>query len=316
MNNQKGLPVRQAGQVILILILVMSVALAIGLSVIQRSLSDVSTSTDIEESSRAFSAAEAGIERILSGGTPPFVNFSENNSTASATSYNFPAPPGQGDNNRQRPFECPPGDTSFAKESVAQVWLADPNSSSPTNPLAPAEYYKQTSLDVYWGLKNSTDKAALEVILVYWDGAKYVTRKWYLDQTDAVRSGNTQFTPVNCSINIPQLPNYQCQYRLGGTLGSSTDPGGPLPASPSVLMLLRARTLYNETSQPFAVQAVGTCTGVGQTPQDCWLPPQAKIIVSKGTSGQTRRIIQLCQVPKVVPSYFDYAIFSEDEIAK
>lgn len=300
MKNQKG----QKGQVVLILILVMSVALAIGLSVVQRSISDISTSTKIEESSRAFSAAEAAIEKVLSGGVPPVINFSENNSTASATNYDLPAPPAIGD--RQMPFECPPGDTSFAKESVAQVWLADPNSS--TNP--PAEYYNpplsERALDVYWGLKGSDDKAALEVILVYWDGAKYATRKWYLDQADVVRSGNTGFTAVDCTVNIPQLPNYQCNYTLGG----SADPDGSLPASPSILMLIRARLLYNATSQPFAVQAVGTCG------QDCWLPTQAKIIVSKGTSGQTRRIIQLCQVPKVVPSYFDYAIFSEDEIAK
>ena len=53
------------GQILLALILVMTVALAIGLSVIQKSLVDVSTSTKVEQSSMAFSAAEAGIERSL-----------------------------------------------------------------------------------------------------------------------------------------------------------------------------------------------------------------------------------------------------------
>ena len=58
MNNERG-------QIILVLVLVITVALAIGISVVQRSLSDISTSTKVEESSRAFSAAEAGIERAL-----------------------------------------------------------------------------------------------------------------------------------------------------------------------------------------------------------------------------------------------------------
>ena len=46
--------------IILILVLVMTVALAIGISVIQRSLSDISTATKVEQSSRAFSALWQG----------------------------------------------------------------------------------------------------------------------------------------------------------------------------------------------------------------------------------------------------------------
>src|SRR3989339_1641784 len=84
MKNQQGLPRRQAGQVILILILVMAVALAIGISVIQRSLSDISTSSKVEQSSRAFSAAEAGIEKALRGDATA-VSFPENNSSATVT---------------------------------------------------------------------------------------------------------------------------------------------------------------------------------------------------------------------------------------
>ena len=55
----------QKGQVILILILVMTVGLAIGLSIVQKSLVDISTASKIEQSSRAYSAAEAGVERAF-----------------------------------------------------------------------------------------------------------------------------------------------------------------------------------------------------------------------------------------------------------
>ncbi len=53
MNNQKG-------QLILILILVMTVALSIGLSIVQKSLVDVSTSSKVEQSSRAFQLLRQG----------------------------------------------------------------------------------------------------------------------------------------------------------------------------------------------------------------------------------------------------------------
>src|SRR3989344_8166868 len=134
MKNQQGLPRRQAGQVILILILVMTVALAIGISVIQRSLSDISTSSKVEQSSRAFSAAEAGIEKALRGDSSG-VNFVDTASSA------------QVEDSGLRPrarenFEHPP----IGKEQVAQVWLADPNNLD--------EYYKQTALEIAWGAPN------------------------------------------------------------------------------------------------------------------------------------------------------------------
>mgnify|MGYP001561246056 CR=1 FL=1 len=311
MRSQKGLPVRQAGQVVLILILVMTVALAIGLSVIQRSLSDVSTSSKVEQSSRAFSAAEAGIEKALSGGLPAVINFPDNNSSATVTTPTtdglIPAIP-QGFN-RQEALECPPGDSRLAKEDVAQVWLADPKADLPTC-TASDICYKQTSLDVYWGSTAATDKAALELTVVYYGTdpndpdptqrliSKYRSRKWYLDNNSAGRDQINKFDQVPCTGDYPPLTGYQCKATIAFL--------------PSDLMLLRARLLYNTTSQPFAVQASWPCS----LPSGCFIPPQAKVLVSTGTSGQTQRKVQVCQLEKVVPSYFDYAIFSEGDINK
>src|SRR5258708_9711539 len=58
----------QNGQIVVVLVLVMLVALTIGLAITLRSVSDVTTSTQTEQSSRAFSAAEAGIERAIQDG--------------------------------------------------------------------------------------------------------------------------------------------------------------------------------------------------------------------------------------------------------
>lgn len=294
MNRQKSLPVRQAGQVVLILVLVMTVALAIGISVVQRSLSDISTSSKVEQSSRAFSAAEAGIEKALNGDSSGIAAGTfDNQATATVTGNDLiPSIPPTGV--RQDPLEYPP----LAKEETAHVWLADFNTG--------AEHYKQTSLDIYWG-DSDTDKAALELTLIYHDGSKYVSRKWYLDHP-IVRTPANNFEQVSCPGNI--VKTY-----LDGTLSKTYQCGKTISSLPSSgLMLIRARLLYNTSSQPFAVQSSVTCPSLPCG--DYSIPPQARRLTSTGTAGQTQRKVQLFQVMKVVPPYFDYAIFSAGDINK
>jgi len=55
----------QKGQAALILVLVMAIALGFGLSIISQSTTDVRISEQEQEASRAFNAAEAGIEKAL-----------------------------------------------------------------------------------------------------------------------------------------------------------------------------------------------------------------------------------------------------------
>src|SRR5688572_26536285 len=67
----------QKGQVALIALLVLTVATTVGLSLIARGVTDISVSRDIEESSRAFSAAEAGVEEALRSGVASAPTFDE-----------------------------------------------------------------------------------------------------------------------------------------------------------------------------------------------------------------------------------------------
>lgn len=292
----------QRGQIILVLILVMTVTLAIGLSIVQKSLTDVSTASKVEQSSRAFSAAEAGVEKALtrgfncSGISCP--SFTENSSAIKEVQDSGLIPQTPPNGTRQVPLEFPP----LAREDIVQVWLADPNVSLPTcvpgSGSNPPVCYTQTTLDVYWG-NSANDETAIELTLVSYNSSLgiYESRKWYLDQ-DSNR--NNGFTSANCPGNIAVGNNkYQCSYILSG-----------LPTSGA--MLLRARLLYNTASQPFAVwaSASGTCGSA------CSLPPQARSITSTGIAGETQRSVNVFQLDKVVPSYFDYAIFSAGEISK
>lgn len=54
-----------SGQIALVVLLIMVALLTIGLAVVSRSVTDIRISKETEESARAFSAAEAGIEEIL-----------------------------------------------------------------------------------------------------------------------------------------------------------------------------------------------------------------------------------------------------------
>lgn len=289
----------QAGQAILILLLVMTVALAIGLSVVQRSLTDVTTATKVEQSSRAFSAAEAGIERALTSADNLLdtelsqVEFEGSKSNA----YIFDS--GLLPLSKQA-LEYPP----VAKEDIAHVWLADPS----TEPIQ--SYYKKNSLDIYWGEQGISDPAnrpAIEIAIIYAEAGAYKAKRYYLD-SNASRAGDNGFTDVSgtCSDSLAEIatsmgPNrkFYCKFTL--------------ITLPSELMILRARMLYNNTNQPFAVKPV---CAPGDAADICSLPPQARVITSIGLSGETERRVQLFKLEKVVPPYFDYSIFSAGDINK
>ncbi|MBI4036045.1 pilus assembly PilX N-terminal domain-containing protein [Candidatus Daviesbacteria bacterium] len=274
---------REKGQVVLILILVMTVALGIGISVVQRSLSDVSTASKVEQSSRAFSAAEAGIEKAIQTGAT-VDEFTLDNNSSAVDMNTVPA----GTN----ALEYPP----IGKEEMAQVWLA--------NPSDLAKVYDYSTLAVYWGNAEVTagsDRPAIEITVIYDASGEYKSHKYFLESISGRSAG---FDVVTCSspaIPTSLSPDTDKTFLCGKDIdvSSTTLPGL------SKLILLRARLLYSSTSQAFAVR-----------PNSGSLPVQAKIFTATGTSGQTQRKIQVFRLDKVVPSFFDYAIFSAGTINK
>lgn len=292
MKNQKG-------QVLLILILVMTVALAIGISVVQRSLSDISTASKIEQSSRAFSAAEAGIEKaiqeVAQGNYSAVSSFNlDNNAVVQGVDKNAIPTTGQA-------LEYLP----LAKEEMAQVWLANPSdlSSAYTGCTTPTN----CTLDIYWGNVGvtSSDEPAIEITIVYQNTAnEFKSKKYFLDRNAASRQNNFDSSSITCpsnsittSLSSSTAKSFFCKKTI--------DVSSSVLTNLSKLILLRARLLYSDTSQSFAVR-----------PTSGSLPIQARIFTSTGTSGGTQRKVQVFRLDKVVPSYFDYAIFSAGEISK
>ncbi len=288
---------KQNGQIILVLLLIITVALGIGLSIVNRSLSDVSTATRVEQSSRSFSGAEAGIERAVknslssTGTGTGTLNFDLDQTSISVdVKDNLPE--------ANQALEYPP----ISKEEIAHVWLV--------NPTLVVDGYNGavggTPLYIYWGdpAVLGADVPAIEISFVYLDtlGA-YRPQKFYYDPDSARRTNNGFSDPACTSTHTaisafsPTGKTFKCRVIIDA---STTN-------FPSLnrLMLVRARMLYSSISQPFAVAAASGS-----------LPKQAKMFTSTGTTGDTQRKVRLFQVSNVVPFYFDYALFSAGEISK
>ncbi len=286
----------ESGQVVIILLLVMVLALAIGLSVIGRSINEISTSTKTEDSTRAFSAAEAGIERLLysgSGGTNS-ITFS-NQSQTKNLEYNSDLP------RAQTALEYPP----FGKESFAQFWLANPENLSAA--------YTQGSFDLYFGdgtadyTSKPDNQPAIEVKVIIYSpsGSGYYSKAYFYDSKNDRAGGNSfdtckaknQTIDTNtsagrlfyCAVSVP--PGVGAVYKENAN---------------DIPVMVRARMLYSNISHPLALKPTGSGS----------LPFQAVIYKSTGVAGDTQRTLSIFQQKLVMPQIFDYALFSAGDLSK
>lgn len=268
-----------SGQVVLILVLITVIGLTIGLSLISRTITDVRISSQIEQSSRAFSAAEAGIETALKGvNTLPTGSVTLENSSAQ---YEVTSIGGT-----QEVYSFPLTEAN----SSQTIWLA----SRDANGNFTTPYYPTTgALDICWG-KDADNKAALILNLYYLDGS-YKVAKLAFDP-NAVRAVNNKFsgdfekTPANyCSGNY--------QYRKSITFDSATDFG---INSSSTLLALRITPVYEDT-------IIGILPNGAEN-----LPVQGNQITSVGqTDTGIVRKIQVNKSYETLPSLLDFAIFCE-----
>lgn len=145
--SAKRKKLKESGQALIIVILTMVVALTVGLSVATRSITTVRISTSEEESSQAFSAAEAGIEEVLkSNVSMASENILPNNARYQAT------------------LVIPVSTTEFLvpaltlKDDTVQIWLSNyPDYSGKYN----------GSITLFWGDPGDScpNASAIEVIL-------------------------------------------------------------------------------------------------------------------------------------------------------
>lgn len=173
----------QSGQMLLIVLLALAVATTIGLGIIGRSSTDVSISNRIEESARAFSAAEAGIERALSEGQDipqgtvltQGVTYQVNVTTLGGVgTYQFPQ--------------------KTQLNNVETLWLAtyDPTTGTFSDP------FSGNTIVVCWG--QETTVPAVVVSVFYQEGTEYKVFRGAYDPSSRSNSFTSVGAPGNgCS---------------------------------------------------------------------------------------------------------------------
>ena len=144
MSNQQ-----QNGQIVLISLLVLSIATTIALSLIGRSTTDVAISNQITESTRAFSAAEAGIEEALKSG----VGTSGAQVLTAGVSYTVAKADIGGAAGRMFSEKSQPGVTET-------LWLVNHN---PDGSLSETPTYTAAGIDVCWSGESTTPAMSVSI---------------------------------------------------------------------------------------------------------------------------------------------------------
>lgn len=320
---------RQRGQIIVILLLIILVSLTVGLAIVQNSLTDLSTSTKVDQSSRAFAAAEAGLESALANLNPPnnipIGNLGNNASANVIIAKDLPVSP-------NLTLEYPP----LTKADFAQFWFQDPVTS--TN----ARDYKKSRFLVYFGSCSTSsncnfsasEEPAIEVnVLVKELSGNYYTIRRFYDPLINRTSTTNNFTKINGQIGTcsnsgvtastnfsPPPSRFYCQVVVDLRTPPASDPNSQYKNHfTDVPILARVRILYStNNAQKVALGPVNPCSLPCIYPalSNQNLPPQASMYTSKGTSGDAVRQLRIFKEQDVVPFFFDFAIYSEGMITK
>lgn len=268
----------ESGQVLLISLLVLVVILTVGLSAAVRSITTTRMTSAEDSSQRAFSAAEAGLERALTADVD-FSNVPLTNSSSYSTTIT-----------ESSDYDILVNNGAFiSKDDAADVWLSSPPDYTTTWPAAGS-----SPLTIYWGkpgelcdqVESNNTMAAMEVILISGSEAAPTLEHFAFDPCGVplsaeTRRNNNHFDPV----------------LAGGTIDGQTF---AYSATINVTSGLIARLvpIYAGTKMAVSGGAVA-------------LPAQGKVYTSIGKSGGTqRKIVTFRGYPKPPIELYPYLIFS------
>lgn len=275
----------QAGQALVLVLLSLAVVLTLVLFILSRTVTDIAVSTNEEEAIRAFSAAEAGIEKALIIGSTGDTPIGAASFNANVTGFSEGTPT----------FNYP---INLASGDSATLWFVNHDIS--TGAIT-TQHFSGDSVKVCWGKSGASDSTAttpaIEMTVFYDDGLVKVGRA-ALDP-NAGRTATNSFTNVsgrNCTIDGVEYAFWE-NIDLTALTGGATDS----------LLFAKLRMFYNSDEN----QIVGfDVTGAGD------LPSQGLDIESLGTSGSANRRIEVFQAWAEAPGIFEYSLFSVGGLVK
>ncbi|EKD62955.1 MAG: hypothetical protein ACD_52C00004G0007 [uncultured bacterium] len=296
-----------SGQAVLLVVLTLAVVLTLVLSVISRTITDVKITTVEGDSLRAFSAAEAGIERHLTSYSYTFSDFTLNNvEVTGSISPKY---------ENQREMNYP---EKLVEAEAATVWFVDHDDNGNISCGAGTTCYSGTPANarmrLCWGEDGAPLYPAVEISVYYdpdydLDFSDVEVARYNVDPNAATRATNN-FRPNdpggcnnvagegvdysrrtfninfnNSGLDYFGIPNAVIQNRMG-------------------LLFARIRFFYNGSEAvPFGV--ILSNSGAGS-----FFPSQARVIESSGKLGDAQRRVEITALYPDLPPIFDYSLFS------
>ena len=273
----------QSGQMVLVLLLVMIVGLTSGLLLVGRTTTDISLTTKVTDSNRAFNAAEAGVEETIrypvtleQGDPSPSpvavasgVTYSVVNTDIAGTGI-YPSI-------KQDPVQL--GETFT-------VWMVPHD---PTGDLIEdrAQAYLSTQIDLCF--TDNTPEPAIGVTLFYKESGTYKSSYIGYDPDDGV----TGFLDV-----------------VG--LGSCSDPGYNKRAQINFKNDLKVDVNSNANIIPLALrfQPFFAASSIAVNPTGVALPKQGNNITSTGMAGDAVRKINVIDPYAIPAPFLDHVLYS------
>ncbi len=306
----------ESGQALLLVLLAMAAIVTVILSVASRSVTDISVTSSEEDALRAFSAAEAGIEKALltntgSGPTPVSVNPSDSSVTYTS---NIIATGGES------AFEHP---NLLKSGETATFWMVSHDTNGDLTCVPGNDCYPATGqpIRVCWGdgpaEAPDANKPAVRVT-VYYDTSSPVKSLQSPPDYSQVKVGRlgfdhnsgrraiNNFTDISGSVNNGscKIGTKQLLYR-SDTVSINPATGNRWCNQNGCILAIKVGMHYNTTPQSVAVSIPG---GV--------IPPQGSRIESTGVAGTSTRKVNVFQTFADPPSVFDSALFSQGDITK
>lgn len=291
----------ESGQALLLVLLSMAVVLTIVLSILSRSVTDVKISSQDEDSLRAFSAAEAGVEQALVVGSSTG-SVSLGNAQFSANVSGF----SQGANN----FSLP---TPLMSGEQAIIWFVAHDASGNLICNATHPCFTGGTLNICWGKEgtgvDSATTPALEASVFYTltpgDYSSVRIAREAIDPYPARRVSNSFIAPDSGTCQIGSET-----FAFQKTLNFSSLGIGPAVYNTSGgLQFLWLRLVYNsDSTHPVGVDVDFAGNSA--------LPVQGYKIESLGTAGEANRKIEVFEGFSEPPPIFSAAVFSSGGIVK
>lgn len=261
----------ESGQIVLLVLLVVVFGVAVSLSLIGRTTENVAISTQLADSAKALSAAEAGLELAMRANT----SLTGEVSIGSGEFYDVQMATIGNVATYQLSEKTSKGQLAVLWLNTHTAGLLDETSTG---------VYPGATIDICW---STTGQPGLIVSLLYKRGAAYLVGKGAYGPISAGRSDS--FTNVDAEGS---------GCGVGSGVYRKTITFSDLGVIPSDIRLaLRMRPVYSD-AQFYAQGSVA-------------FPPQGNTYTATGTVEETTRRVQVDQVFSAPSSLFDYVIYSQ-----